>query len=295
MSRQNSRIGFAICLIKVNKVFPACCEMQQSRFDSVVVLTDQNYLEVLQDHFEVVSINRERSQLQTTSNDTATADDENIHIRLRSLPSDHTHRNEDHLFDDVVRTWCEAGPSMWLERNRRPNKRNMVFHIVPIQEIAGGDFKDRSTFSEIWNHDCRNGAEIVLLHDLKLVTIAFYNSAGVLHKIEFPYDQLREFVVLSFPQDQQESADIFFCLRHVPSLSAAKSFVSEGSDEILDCTFSEYYLRGYSDDENEAVDGVEQENGNAPQPEESSGESSDEENDQDVLWQQDGLQQLAGN
>jgi hypothetical protein len=172
----------------------------------------------------------------------------------------------------------------------------MVFHILPIQLIAGGDFKDRGTFSELWQHQCNGGAEVVFLHDLKLVTIAFYNSLGTLHKIEFRYDQLHEFVTLSFPQDQNESADIFFCLRHVPSLSAATGYVSEAAEEASDCSFSEYYLRGYSDDENEAVDGNRADAGNedARPPGESSGESSGD--DEDVLLRQpEVLDRLPGN
>lgn len=260
---------------------------------------DPNYLEVvLRSHFEVLSINRQPSQqpqFQTASNESQRAD-ENIHVHLRSLPGDHTHRNPEQLFDDVVRTWCEAGPSLWLERNEKPNDRNMVFHILPIQLIAGGDFKDRGTFSELWQHQCNGGAEIVFLHDLKLVTIAFYNSLGTLHKIEFRYDQLHEFVTLSFPQDQNESADIFFCLRHVPSLSAATGYVSEAAEEALDCSFSEYYLRGYSDDENEAVDGNRADAGNedARPPGESSGESSGDHEDV-LLRQPEVLDRLPGN
>ena len=171
----------------------------------------------------------------------------------------------------------------------------MVFHILPIQLIAGGDFKDRGTFSELWQHQCNDGAEIVFLHDLKLVTIVFYNSdLDVLQKIEFRYDQLHEFVTLSFPQDQNESVDMFFCLRHVSSLCAGSE-----AGEAGDCSFSEYYLREYSDDENEAVDGNRADAGNedARPPGESSGESSGEENDvEDVLlWQPEVLDRLPGN
>ena len=261
---------------------------------------DHNYLELLKDHFEVLSINRQFSQqpqFQTASNESHT-NDQNIHIHLRSRPGDHTHRNPEQLFDDVVRTWCEAGPSFWLERNEKPRDRNTVLHILPIQLIAGGDFKDRSTFSEVWQHQCNGGAEIVFLHDLKLVTIVFYNSDGVLHKIEFRYDQLHEFLILSFPQGQDESADIFFCLRHVPSLSAATSDVSPYSEEAGDCSFSEYYLRGYSDDENEAIDGNGAEAGNEDMgpPGVSSGESSGGEDDGDVLlWQPEFPDRLPGN
>ena len=258
-----------------------------------------DYLEILQDHFEVLSINRQSSQQpqhQTASNEQHT-NDQNIHIHLRSRAGDQTHRNTEQLFDDVVRTWCEAGPSLWLERNKKPQDRNNVFHILPIQLIAGGDFKDRATFSELWQHQCNRGAEIVFLHDLKLVTIAFYNSDGVLHKIEFRYDQLHEFVLLSFPQNQDEFADIFFCLRHVPLLNASKGMVSPSSDEAADCSFSEYYLRGYSDDENDAVDGNgrEAERHDGGPLDESSDESSGRENEEELLWQPDVLDRLPGN
>lgn len=263
----------------------------------LVVLAGQNYLNVLQNHFEVLSINREESQQFTaTSNETGSTH-EGIRIRLRSRPGDHTHRNADQLFDDVVRTWCQAGPSLWLERDEKPNDRNAVFHILPIQLIAGGDFKNKGTFSELWQHQCNGGAEIVFLHDLKLVTVVFHNSNGDLHKIEFQYDQLHEFLTLSFPQDQEEFADIFFCLRHVPSLSAATSEVNRFSEEANDCSFSEYYLRGYSDDENEAVDGDRAGAGNEDVEAhgESSGGSSGEEEDEGLLWQSEGLDKHPGN
>ena len=263
-------------------------------------MAGQNYLNVLQNHFEVLSINREESQqhrFQTATSNETRSTDEGIRIRLRSRPGDHTHRNADQLFDDVVRTWCQAGPSLWLERDEKLNDRNTVFHILPIQLIAGGDFKNKGTFSELWQHQCNGGAEIIFLHDLKLVTIVFYNSNGDLHKIEFQYDQLHEFLTLSFPQDQEEFADIFFCLRHVPSLSAATSYVNPWSEEANDCSFSEYYLRGNSDDENEAIDGDRAGVGNEDVGgghEESSGGSSGEEQEQDLLWQS-GFDRHPGN
>ena len=269
-------------------------------FKYVLPHIDDSYLQLLRNHFEVLSIDCQSSpqpQFETASNESHTSD-QNVHIHLRSRPGDHTHRNREQLFDDVVRTWCEAGPSLWLERNEKPQDRNNVLDILPIQLIAGGDFKNRATFSELWQHQCKayGGAEIVFLHDLKLVTIVFYNSDGVLHKIEFRYDQLHEFIVLSFPQDQEESADVFFCLRHVPLLNAATSRVSHYSPEASECSFSEYYLRGYSDDETEAVDG--NRGGTGRENEASHGEDSDEssqdENDQEVLlWQPDVLDRLG--
>ena len=248
-------------------------------------------MDVLRNDFQILSINRDASQQAhcqtTTSNETRST---TTRVHLRSRPGDHTHRNADQLFDDVVRTWCEAGPSLWLERDEKPADRNMIFHIVPIQEIAGGDFRTKCTFSELWRHQCSGGAEIVFLHDLKLVTIAFHNTAGVLHKIEIPYDQIHEFLTLSFPRDQEEFADIFFCVRHVPSLSAKTSEVDEDSEEFAECSFSEYYLRGYSDDENQAVDGDRAEAGN--EDVEASGEMSDEsageQQDESLSWQPEG-------
>lgn len=246
-------------------------------------------MELLRNHFEVLSIDRQASERPRcgSTSDVMPVPDEGVHVRLRSLPGDHTHRNADQLFDDVVRTWCEAGPSLWLERDGEAKPRNAVLHILPIQLIAGGDFKNRGTFSELWQHQCNayGGAEIIFLHDLRLVTIVFRNSDGTLFKIEFRYDQLREFVTLSFPQEETESADIFFCLRHVPLLGAEKSRVSPLSEEADDCSFSEYYLHGYSDDENgEAEDGNLVERGNeVEEPGESSGGESD--NEDVLLWQ----------
>ena len=252
---------------------------------------------MLQNHFEVLSINREESQqhrFQTATSNETRSTDEGIRIRLRSRPGDHTHRNTDQLFDDVVRTWCQAGPSLWLERDEKLTDRNTAFHILPIQLIAGGDFKNRGTFSELWQHQCHGGAEIVFLHDLKLVTIVFHNSHGNLQKIEFQYDQLHEFLTLSFPQDQEEFADIFFCLRHVPSLSAAPSDFDPDSDEVTDYSFRKYYLGDNSDDENEAANGDRAGARNEGHGESSDG-SSGEEQDEDLLWQPEGLDGHPGN
>lgn len=184
-----------------------------------------------------------------------------IKMDVRPQQGDKTHRNSDQLFDDIVRTWCEVGPSMWLERDTKPLDRNMVFHIIPIQLFAGGDFENRTVFSEEWQYECNGGAEILFLHDLKLITIVFERNDRSLYKIEFRYDQMHEFVVLSVPNEKKESIDLFFSLRNVPMLSAATKYVYN-LEEANDCSFTEYYLRGYSDSEDEGIVELDEEDNN---------------------------------
>ena len=213
-------------------------------------------------HFVVQSSDNE---LPTTSQSTEVTyhpyPTTGITFHLDAKP-DSSFGSSDELFEEVVRVWCDEGPEgSWLERTeRKVSERKMVFQVLPIFSFAGGDFKDRGTFSELWEHDCRQKAEIIFLHDLKIVVLVFYNSSSVLHKIEFRYDQLHEFVFLDVENSDEWSANLFLCLRHVPHLCAAEDFVRASDEASGECNFSEYFLIEENDEdssENELPEDVE--------------------------------------
>ena len=81
----------------------------------------------------------------------------------------------------------------------------------------------RATFVEEWFHTSHPGGMVIFEHDLKNVTVAFQNQEeGNIYKLEFPYKEIHDFVLVDTARPRASTSTLFIPLRSVPKVLQAE-------------------------------------------------------------------------
>lgn len=74
-----------------------------------------------------------------------------------------------------------------------------------------------------WFHTSHPGGMVIFEHDLKNVTVAFQNQAeGNIYKLEFPYKEIHDFVLVDTSRPRVDTTTMFIPLRSVPKVLQAE-------------------------------------------------------------------------
>ena len=76
---------------------------------------------------------------------------------------------------------------------------------------------------EEWFHTSHPGGMVIFEHDLKNVTVAFQNQeGGNIYKLEFPYKEIHDFVLVDTSRPRTGTSTMFIPLRSVPKVLQAE-------------------------------------------------------------------------
>ena len=91
----------------------------------------------------------------------------------------------------------------------------------------------RTTFAEEWSHVSHPGGMVIFEHDLKNVTVAFQNrEEGNIFKIEFPYKDIQDCVLVDTARPGAGKSTMFIPLRSVPRVLEAEGEAQSKQENI---------------------------------------------------------------